>query len=131
MNAMGSFVVAAAPLAPVFVAEELVEEATGIPIPTPKDLLKGGAKRCFKVCTRAPKTAKQAAKDHFDDVSKGLERKVIRSGRDGTGKIVGVGTGKGGPTYRPKGDGSYSVGKKPDIKHFRPEAGGGHSVNNR
>lgn len=79
----------------------------------------------------ANKTAKEAAKAQFRKEAAGLETKVIRSGRDGTGKVVGVGTGKGGPTYRPKPDGSYSVGRKPDIKHYRQQSDGGHTVNQR
>jgi hypothetical protein len=82
-------------------------------------------------CVATNKTAKEAAKAQFRKEAAGLETKVIRSGRDGTGKIVGDGTGKGGPTYRPKPDGSYSVGKKPDIKHYRPTSDGGHTVNQR
>lgn len=38
---------------------------------------------------------------------------------------------KGGPTYRPKPDGSYSIGRPSQVKHFRPAPGGGHTVNKR
>lgn len=79
----------------------------------------------------AKKAAKEAAKEQFRKEAAGLETKVIRSGRDGTGEIIGVGTGKGGSTYRPKGDGSYSVGKSGDVKHFRPDGQGGYTVNKR
>jgi len=76
-------------------------------------------------------SAKEAAKNQFRKESAGLEKRIIRKGRDGTGKIVGVGTGRGGPTYRPKSDGSYSVGRKGNIQHFRPKPGGGYTVNQR
>ncbi len=81
---------------------------------------------------KAAKSAKEAAKAQFRKEAAGLETKVIRSGRGGSGKIVGVGTrGRGGPTYRPKPEGSYSVGKKGDVKHYRPTPEGGHTVNQR
>ncbi len=51
------------------------------------------------------------------------------------GKIVGIGAKKSslgkGPTYRPKKDGSYSVGKPKKIKHYRNDGEGGYTVNNR
>ncbi len=78
-------------------------------------------------------TAKEAAKKQFREESAGLEKKIIRDDRrGGTGKIVGVGTkGKKGPTYRPKKDGSYSVGRPGNIKHYRSIPDGGHTVNQR
>ena len=76
--------------------------------------------------------AREAAKEQFRKESTGLETKVIRSGRDGVGKVVGVGTTKRkGPTYRPKGDGSYSVGRPGKVKHFRPDGQGGYTVDKR
>jgi RHS repeat-associated protein len=90
----------------------------------------GQAATAAKLGRQAANSAKEAAKTQFRKEAAGLETKVIRSGRDGTGKIVGVGTkGRGGPTYRPKPDGSYSVGKKGDVKHYRPTKDGGHTVN--
>lgn len=80
-------------------------------------------------------TARDAAKDFFRQQIGDRELKFLRKGRNGTGKIVGVGTkGRKGPTYRPKLDGSYSVsrpGSKRKVDHFRPEPGGGYSVNNK
>ncbi|WP_339782510.1 RHS repeat-associated core domain-containing protein [uncultured Marinobacter sp.] len=76
--------------------------------------------------------AREAVKEQFRKESTGLETKVIRSGRDGAGKVVGVGTTKRkGPTYRPKGDGSYSVGRPGKVKHFRPDGQGGYTVDKR
>ena len=76
--------------------------------------------------------AREAAKEQFSKDAEGLETKIIRSGRDGNGKIVGVGTTtRKGPTYRPKKDGSYSAGKPKKVKHFRNDGEGGYTVNNR
>ncbi len=83
-------------------------------------------------CKGAPVGPKAAAKAQFRKESAGFDKKVIRSGRDGTGKIVGVGTAqRNGPTYRPKADGSYSVGKKGDVKHYRSDDKGGHTVDKK
>ena len=61
-----------------------------------------------------------------------MKAKVIRSGRDGSGKVVGVGTtARKGPTYRPKKDGSFSVGKPGKVKHYRPDGKGGYTVNKK
>ena len=90
------------------------------------------AAKTTKKVERTTNSAREAAKAQFRKDAEGLKPKVIRKNRDGTGPIKGVGTeGRGGPTYRPKSDGSYSVGRKGDVKHFRPDGKGGHTVNKR
>ena len=68
-----------------------------------------------------PNPVKEAAKAFFRALAAGLNKVMIRAGRGEGGKIVGVGTGPGGPTYRPKLDGSYSVGKPGEVQHFKPD----------
>ncbi|GFO72999.1 hypothetical protein BJAS_P4078 [Bathymodiolus japonicus methanotrophic gill symbiont] len=93
--------------------------------------LPAGVTKVFNATKRVNIPARDAAKDQFRKESKGLKLKTIRTGRDGSGKIVGVGTTtRKGPTYRPKGDGSYSVGRPKKVKHYRPD-GDGYTVNNR
>jgi len=78
----------------------------------------------------AKNPVREAAKEQFRKEAQGLETKVIRSGRDGNGKIIGVGTTtRKGPTYRPKNDGSYSVGRPKKIKHYRSDGAGGYTEN--
>jgi hypothetical protein len=85
-----------------------------------------------KASKRELNAVREAAKEQFRREAAGLDAKIIRSGRDGTGKIVGVGTTKRkGPTYRPKGDGSYSVGTPGKVKHFRSDGNGGYTVNKK
>ncbi len=75
--------------------------------------------------------ARKAAKEFFRKEVAGNPLKVIRDRN--TGRIVGVSDGRA--SYRPKGDGSYSVtpqtGRSRDTQHYRPTPGGGYSVNSR
>lgn len=75
--------------------------------------------------------ARDAAKTHFWNETEGLNRKLIRMNRNtGTSnRVIGAGTKEGGSTFRPKPDGSYSVGKPGEVKHYRPDKAGGYTVN--
>jgi RHS repeat-associated protein len=79
---------------------------------------------------RSGPTAKKAAKAQFRAETQGQDLKVIRKGQDQTGPIIGVGVKGGGSTYRPKvSEGSYSVGYKGRVDHYRPTPEGGYRVN--
>lgn len=72
---------------------------------------------------------REAAKAQFRREAAGQTLNVIRD--RSTGRIVGVGSGRGGSTYRPKSDGSYSVGPAGQVRHYRSDGNGGFTVNNR
>jgi len=80
---------------------------------------------------RAPISARNAAWADFREAAEGRSIKLIRDDR-GAGRVISAGTSdRGGPTFRPKPDGSYSAGSPREMFHYRPIPGGGHTVNER
>ncbi len=88
----------------------------------PKALSEGAdvAEDLKETALNARKSSKEAAKEAFRGEAGDLPKKILRDRN--TGKKVGVGAGKA--SYRPKGNGEYSVtpqsGKASKVQHFKP-----------
>lgn len=96
-------------------------------------MLVGSIPGVGKVTKVIPNPAREAAKRYFREITEGLNIRTIRSYPDANGVrwLKGAGSGPGGPTYRPKLDGTYSVGPPGAVKHFRPDGKGGYTIDVR